>query len=227
MKTSNYYLKLIKLSCILLFSIPVETHAITNLVACFESYNKKQILLGEDEKANLASAEAVKTITRVSDQDCIIIKSVGYSFEQSLNIGSQSSGVGAGKVTFNPVTIIKSVDLLSPEFFQRMASGTPFKSVNLFLIKNNPDSVNKNNYSVFMMIQLGLVAIQKLESTFEDGGVDMVTENLTLEYGKFKLTTFVTDPVTGQKLKTIEKGWDRVKNVSLSTDSDIPDLKPQ
>lgn len=40
-----------------------------------------------------------------------------FDVEQVLNIGSQSSGAGAGKVTFNPFTITKSADSASASFF--------------------------------------------------------------------------------------------------------------
>jgi hypothetical protein len=36
----------------------------------------------------------------------------------SLNLGSQSSGAGAGKVTFNPFSITRKIDAVSPSFFQ-------------------------------------------------------------------------------------------------------------
>jgi hypothetical protein len=35
---------------------------------------------------------------------------VSAGLEQTLNIGSQSSGAGAGKVTFNPFSITKQTD---------------------------------------------------------------------------------------------------------------------
>jgi Type VI secretion system effector, Hcp len=35
----------------------------------------------------------------------------------TLRIGSQSSGAGAGKVTFNPFSITKKIDKASPVFF--------------------------------------------------------------------------------------------------------------
>jgi hypothetical protein len=40
-----------------------------------------------------------------------------FDVEQTLNIGSQSSGAGAGKVTFNPFSITRKVDRASPVFF--------------------------------------------------------------------------------------------------------------
>jgi hypothetical protein len=44
-----------------------------------------------------------------------------YSFdiEQVLNIGSQSSGAGAGKVTFNPFSITRKIDSASTGVVQK------------------------------------------------------------------------------------------------------------
>ncbi len=54
-----------------------------------------------------------------------------YSFdiEQVLNIGSQSSGVGAGKVKFNAFSITRKIDRASPTLFDMACSGTAFKQV--------------------------------------------------------------------------------------------------
>jgi hypothetical protein len=41
-----------------------------------------------------------------------------FDIEQTLNIGSQSTGAGAGKVTFNPFSITRKVDRASPVFLQ-------------------------------------------------------------------------------------------------------------
>ncbi|WP_210326193.1 hypothetical protein, partial [Bradyrhizobium guangdongense] len=55
----------------------------------------------------------------------------GFSFsdDQTLNIGSQSTGAGAGKVTFNPLHLSFSQLGLDPKLFQMLASGTAFKEV--------------------------------------------------------------------------------------------------
>ena len=46
-----------------------------------------------------------------------------FDLEQVLNIGSLSSGAGAGKVTFNPFHITKHVDKSSPSFIVQGMSG--------------------------------------------------------------------------------------------------------
>lgn len=60
-----------------------------------------------------------------------------YSFDikQTLNIGSQSKGAGAGRVTFNPFSITRKIDKASPVFYQMACSGTPFQEVCLGLRK--------------------------------------------------------------------------------------------
>jgi type VI secretion system secreted protein Hcp len=46
------------------------------------------------------------------------ISDFSFDIEQTLNIGSQSTGAGAGgKATFNPFSITRKVDRSSPIFF--------------------------------------------------------------------------------------------------------------
>ena len=59
------------------------------------------------------------------------VEDFSFDIEQTLNIGSQSSGSGAGKITFNPFSITRKIDRASPTFFQLACSGTPFQQVAL------------------------------------------------------------------------------------------------
>lgn len=61
-----------------------------------------------------------------SRQDLFEISDFSFDIEQTLSIGSNSSGAGAGKVTFNPFSITKQTDTASPVFFQQaLAGGSP------------------------------------------------------------------------------------------------------
>src|SRR4051794_37054555 len=53
------------------------------------------------------------------------IEDFSFDIEQTLNIGSQSTGAGAGKVTFNPFSITRKIDVSSATFFEQACSGTP------------------------------------------------------------------------------------------------------
>jgi type VI secretion system Hcp family effector len=57
------------------------------------------------------------------------IDDFSFDIEQTLNIGSQSSGAGAGKVTFNQFQITKTVDSATPKLFQSAVTGEGFRDV--------------------------------------------------------------------------------------------------
>ncbi len=48
-----------------------------------------------------------------------------------LNIGSQSSGAGAGVAHFTAFDFTKAIDLATPVFFKMLAAGTPFDTVDI------------------------------------------------------------------------------------------------
>jgi type VI secretion system secreted protein Hcp len=55
------------------------------------------------------------------------IDDFSFDIEQTLNIGSQSSG--AGKVTFNPFQITKKIDSATPILFQSAVTGAAFREI--------------------------------------------------------------------------------------------------
>jgi type VI secretion system secreted protein Hcp len=57
------------------------------------------------------------------------IQDFSFDIEQTLNIGSQTGGSGAGKVTFNPFQITKKVDSATPLLFQSAISGAAFHTI--------------------------------------------------------------------------------------------------
>lgn len=61
----------------------------------------------------------------------IEISSWSFGVSNPSSIGSQSSGAGAGKVSFNNFTITKSVDKASPLLMKAKTAKTPIKSVKL------------------------------------------------------------------------------------------------
>ena len=66
------------------------------------------------------------------------VEDFSFDIEQTLNIGSQSTGAGAGRVTFNPYSITRKIDRSSPELFSAACSGTPACS---FCGPSSPDGV--------------------------------------------------------------------------------------
>jgi len=134
------------------------------------------------------SAPTIKgNVTTKGYEGAISAQSLTWNAEQTLNIGSQSSGAGAGKVTFNDLHFIKDVDATSPIFFQMLCAGIPFEFVDIGFI------------SAGVSCRLKLAAVKSIDGTFDDTS----TEDIALEYGGIIWT-----------VGAVNGGWNRVKNIA-------------
>src|SRR3954454_3582922 len=105
------------------------------------------------------------------------IEDFSFDIEQTLNIGSQSTGAGAGKVTFNPFSITRKIDVSSPTLFSMACSGTPFEEVALGLRKSSGGTTTGRIYLVF---RFKLVAVKTISWSYDD---ESPKETVTFEYG--------------------------------------------
>ncbi len=148
-----------------------------------------------------------------------------YSFdiEQTLNIGSQSGGSGAGKITFNPFSITRKIDAASPGFFQNACTGTPFKLVSLALRKSTGAGAAAENSSgqVFARFDFKLVAVKTISWAHDD---ESPKETVTFEYGAVVIR-YSTQAPSGALAAPLTGGWNRVKNVSDWSLTDISAAK--
>lgn len=135
-----------------------------------------------------------------------------YSFdiEQVLNIGSQSSGAGAGKVTFNPFSITKKVDNLSPVLYQMCCAGKPFQTVVLALRKSGGADSSVSAGKDYLVYMFKLVAVRTVSWSQGDEGP---VETVTFEYGALDISYSIQNP-DGSLAAPIFAGWNRVKNIA-------------
>lgn len=142
-------------------------------------------------------------------EDEVQISTFSDNDEQTLNIGSQSTGAGAGKVTFNPFNITKKTDAQSPSFFVSMASGTPFQWVEVSFYK----SAAGGDLLVYK-IRMSLVGIKSISraSASCTGDCPDIIENYAMQYGA-KYISYFPQNSNGSSAKGIGGGWNRVKNV--------------
>jgi len=138
------------------------------------------------------------------------IEDFSFDIEQTLNIGSQSTGAGAGKVTFNPFSITRKIDRSSPVFFEKACSGTPFQNVTLGLRKSSGGKVSGLMYLVF---NFKLVAVKTISWSYDD---ESPKETITYEYGGLQVFYAQQKP-DGTFNAPIPGGWNRVKNVADTT----------
>jgi type VI protein secretion system component Hcp len=126
--------------------------------------------------------------------------------EQVLNIGSQSTGAGAGKIGFNPFTFSRPADGASPAFFQNAASGTPYRTIEVFF--TDPS----NKIAVKQLYKLAAIKTVNWAAASCSADCPGVIENISVEYGGQIVTVYKSGATT---LSTpIVKGWNRVKNIS-------------
>jgi type VI secretion system secreted protein Hcp len=133
----------------------------------------------------------------------IQLESASFHASQTVNIGSVSSGAGAGKVVLGPLTVTKLPDSTSPQIFVALAQGTPAATATLSFVQSGATSA-------YLTIDLGLVAFSGM-STNVTGGVPL--EAVTMSYGRLKYTVQVQGS-TGVT-KSVSGGWDGIKNVKM------------
>ena len=134
------------------------------------------------------------------------VEDFSFDIEQTLNIGSQSTGAGAGRVTFNPFSITRKIDKSSPLLFEMACSGTPFQTVCLGLRKSSGGKMSGQIYLVFLF---KLVAVKTISWSYDD---ESPKETCTFEYGGLQVHYTPQKP-DGSMDNVIPGGWNRVKNV--------------
>jgi type VI secretion system secreted protein Hcp len=137
------------------------------------------------------------------------IEVTAFSFDavQTLNIGSQSSGAGAGKVTFNPFSFTRRPDEHSADLWARLCSGTAFQKVTATATKTGPAN------PVIFTFTMGLVAIKTISLSGAESDNSLV-ETVTVEYGQAAYSA-ATQNADGTIGTPVGAGWNRVANVRV------------
>lgn len=143
-------------------------------------------------------------------QQLFEVDDYSHGMEQQLNIGSQSTGAGAGKPTFNPFSITRKIDKASPTLFDMACSGTAFQQVTLALRKSGGAGASSTSSGlVFLRFDFKLVAIKTIEVAHDD---ESPKETVTFEYGGLFMRYCQQNP-DGTLAASIPGGWNRVKNI--------------
>ena len=140
------------------------------------------------------------------------VEEYSFDIEQTLNIGSQSSGAGAGKVTFNPFSITRAIDKASTTFYLMACNGTAFESAVLMLRKSTGTGGGGADVSgqVFLRFDFKLVAVKTISWAHDETSPK---ETVSFEYGGLQMRYAQQDP-SGKLGSVFAAGWNRVRNVS-------------
>jgi hypothetical protein len=151
-----------------------------------------------------AAHAAVGQLTCTSNTSTVTANLSFYDLglSNTLNIGSQGSGAGAGKVTFNPLEIHTAVINFS-QFLQAASSGATFSSCTL-TTKTSGETVEY----IFKLVAIAsLDAIARSPRTEGDRPTSYL--DVKLNYGAVEVKT-----ANGTDNGGSEGGWNIVKNKS-------------
>jgi len=95
------------------------------------------------------------------------IDDFSFDIEQVLNVGSQSSGAGAGKVTFNPFQITKEIDSASTQLFQMAINGEAIKSISCSFYSERSNGARSEPYLTAVLTN-ATIARFKIDGTGSD-----------------------------------------------------------
>ena len=142
----------------------------------------------------------------------IPVTSAQYSFSQTLNITSQSTGSGSNKAIFLPMVITKQLDGSTASLQTALFTGTPYQYVRL--------SFYRADGTLAYRVVLGVVYVGYYSASGAEGctsGCPALSETINLEYG----AVASYDPAANTIVR-----WNRISNASSL--NDIPDsvIKP-
>ncbi|WP_323005180.1 type VI secretion system tube protein Hcp [Pseudorhodobacter sp.] len=128
--------------------------------------------------------------------------------ENNINIGSLSSGGGAGKATFKEFTITKKTDSASAGLFHGLVTGKHYQDMTVEL-RRSGESTSVTG-GVFMRFEFRLVMVQDISWSGSDGD-DTPEETVIFQFGAIEIT-YKQQSVKGQMEKDKVTRWSRVKN---------------
>ena len=174
-----------------------------------EGQQKEIIQPFQDAFGGKLSGNVAKDVNGAKKCGLFEIEDYSFDVEQVLNIGSQSSGAGAGKVTFNPFSITRKIDCSSATMFSNACAGKPFMEVGLGLRKSGPSRAGVSGV-MFLAFTFKLVAIKTLSWAHDD---EAPKETVTFDYGGLHIN-YLQQKADGNLVQAPPRGWNRVRNVA-------------
>lgn len=144
----------------------------------------------------------------MAKQKAFEILSFEIGAENNINIGSISSGGGAGKATFKELTVTKKTDTASCGLFTRLVEGGHIQDVHIELRRSG--GADGASGTTFLKFDFKLVMLQDISWSGSDGD-DICEETLVMQYGAMKVEYSKQD-IKGKMAKHSDAMWSRVKN---------------
>lgn len=134
----------------------------------------------------------------------VLAWSWGMSQSGSFHIGS---GGGSGKVNVQDLSFTKYIDKSSPVLMGACASGEHYDKATLVVRKAGKKPLE------YLTIEMDKVMVTSL-STGGSGGEDRLTENVTLNFAKYKII-YKGQDAKGGPLGDVISSYDIAKNITV------------
>lgn len=130
--------------------------------------------------------------------------------ENTINIGSITSGGGAGKATFKEFTVTKKTDTSSHKLFEALATGRHIAETFIDLRRSGQSKTTLRSGGVFMQFKMKLVMVQDISWSGSDGD-DICEETVIFQFGAIEIN-YTPQGKDGKDGKTETVRWSRVRN---------------
>jgi len=117
----------------------------------------------------------------------------------------RAGGAGAGKASFNDLSVSKYVDSSSPALVAAVSTGKSFKTVTLTVRKTGATPLE------YLILTLNDVFVTGM-STGGSGGEDRFTENITFNYGTYIYSYVPVSKKDGSKLSPLTTKFNLMEN---------------
>lgn len=130
--------------------------------------------------------------------------------ENNINIGSVTSGGGAGKATFKELTVTKKTDTASAALFSALCRGDHYDEMVIELRRSGGVSDSGKSGKTFLKWEFRLIMMQDISWSGSDGD-DICEETVVMQYGAMKVT-YTPQDKQGKDASPKTAEWSRVKN---------------
>jgi type VI secretion system secreted protein Hcp len=160
------------------------------------------INFGADSSSKLVVAGESNDATYPGRGGWIQISEINEGILNTVSIGSSISGAGAGKASFTPFELHKTVDAASPALFSACGKGLHFNMVQLAL---------RNSAGVYYTAVMRHVFVQSVDWSGASGD-DAPAETVSLVYGQWEWT-YKAPTGPGKPVKPQTVNWSVMGNV--------------
>lgn len=143
-------------------------------------------------------------------QNALEISEFSFGIHNTVNIGSVTSGAGAGKAQFADLKIAKVADSLTPNLLLYVGNGAHIQQLDLYV--RQASSAAKGGAAksglVYLQYSFKLVAVTTVDWSGSSGD-DAVKENVTFTYGALQVKHTAQK---GARSTTSTATWNRITN---------------